>query len=480
MDDEEIDIEFYREFLRFRGSSAKILSCRLEDITQVKDGTIIDITGVDEEKINWICSYDSLSGKQRVAVANRKLVGIDNPMIEMYARKIHLTVEEMFYLFEVYMDSDKKDNPVLGLSSRYHGIWNAYTEAGPQKWKKFIEQLVYIEKKNTVALKKVYKGRNVVYRTVPVNGRALILTGMDIVFSACQEKGLITFYQIPDEEDDLPAEFATDSKLVAQILEELVATAEREPLKHKYFLTECYKNGKEMQKGEKYYQIKDKTLYVELCCEDYSRTDLSGHGQWETGTFLEGLRILEKNGFEENNFRQNLIQNLQIKSTAAGIQVSFKYASDAVKECLQKEENILKAMIYFNCLGMGIFDDLNINSEFTWCVDADDVFGKDEIKHKIDIIGIKDMKTYFISVGMQGKAKEKNAKIKYYADYLGIDGQAIYVSADMSEKTDYTKEIKCGKKEKRLKGVEYINRTDTNEENLGTAIRKIVEEGSNI
>ena len=145
----------------------------------------------------------------------------------------------------------KKDNPVLGLSSRYHGIWNAYTEAGPQKWKKFIEQLVYIEKKNTVVLKKVDTGRNIMYRTVPVNGRALILTGMDIVFSACLEKGLITFYQIPDEEDDLPAKFATDSKLVAQILEELVATAEREPLKHKYFLTECCKNGKEVQEGDR-------------------------------------------------------------------------------------------------------------------------------------------------------------------------------------------------------------------------------------
>lgn len=479
-DDEEVDIEFYREFLRFRGSGTKVLLSRLEDITQVKDGTIIDITGLDEDNINWICSYDGLSGRQRVAVANRKLVGIDNPMIEMYARKIHLTVEEIFYLFEVYMDSDKKDNPVLGLSSRYHGIWNTYTEVGPQKWKKFIEQLAYIEKKNIVALKKVDKGRNVLYRTVPVNGRALVLTGMDIVFSACQEKGLITFYRIPDEEDDLPAEFATDSKLVAQILEELVATSEREPLKHKYFLTECCKNGKEMQEGEKYYQIKDKTLYVDLCCENYSTTDLSGHGQWETRTLMEGLRILEKNGFEENSFRQNLIQNLQIKSTATGIQVSFKYASDAVKECLQKEENILKAMIYFKCLGMGIFDDLNINSEFTWCVDADDIFGKDEIKHKIDIIGTKDMKTYFISVGMQENEKEKIAKMKYYADYLGMDGQAIYVSSDVPEDTEYTEEIKPGEKEKWLRGIEYINRTSINEGILGTTIRKIVEKKEEI
>ena len=62
----------------------------------------------DWTRKNWgrLYEYPALRNKRRVMVKNRKLIGLDDPIVEMHAREIHLTVEEMFYLFEAYMDSE--------------------------------------------------------------------------------------------------------------------------------------------------------------------------------------------------------------------------------------------------------------------------------------------------------------------------------------------------------------------------------------
>ena len=64
---------------------------------------------LDAEELGRLYEYPALRNKRRVMVKNRKLIGLDDPIVEMHAREIHLTVEEMFYLFEAYMDSDKKE-----------------------------------------------------------------------------------------------------------------------------------------------------------------------------------------------------------------------------------------------------------------------------------------------------------------------------------------------------------------------------------
>lgn len=477
MDEREINVEFYNEFLRFRGSSTKLSVCGFEDITYVGADSVIDVTGLDAEELGRLYQHPVFRDKRRVMVKNRRLLGLDDPMVEMYAREIHLTVEEMFYLFGAYMDSDRKENAILGLSSRYHGIWNAYKEIGAWGWKEMIEQLVHIEGENTVALNEGDKGKTMAYKTAPVSGRALVLTGLDLIFAACLEKGLIASYWIPVEGDDLPAEFSTGSRNIAQILEKLVIQAEREPVRHKYIFTYRDKLNPRTQEKERHYQITDRTLYVNVCCGQKTLTDPSGKGHIMSDIFTESLRIVEKNGLQGAGCRQNLIQNLQISPSENGVQISFKYASDAVKACLQREENILEAMIYFTCLGMGIFDDLNINSEFSWNTDESDMPNECTVNNEVDIIGTRNLKTYFISAKMTVPETAHLMEIRYFADHFGIDGQAVLVTSN-SRTADELIARQNGRKERsRLMEVKYINRTVIDEGRLGEVIRAIIEKG---
>ena len=147
-----------------------------------------------------------------------------------------------------------------------------------------------------------------------------------------------------------------------------------------------------------------------------------------------------------------------------------------MKACLQREGNILEAMIYFTCLEMGIFDDLNINSEFSW---NRAMSGKDDgyiVNNEIDIIGTKNMKTYFISAKMAVPETAHLTEIKYFADHFGIDGQAVLVTSNRRTADEAVQGADGRAERSRLMGVEYINRTVIDEGRLGDAIRKITEQ----
>ena len=476
VDGDGIDVDFYSEFLRSRGCSTRISVCGMEDTACAGKDCAVDVTGLDAEKLDGISRYPALRGRQRIMVKNRKLLGLDNPAVEMYAREIHLTVEEVFYLFGAYMDSDRKENAILGLSSRYHGIWNAYKEIGPRGWKKLIEQLARAEKEKTVIFTGGDRGRNKAYMTQPVSGRALILTGLDLVFAGCLENGLISAYRLPGEEDDLPVEFSTESVNAAAVLKRLSAEADRDPLRHRYVFERNEKKMQAMQETQNCYLIRDRSLYADIFCKGHTASESAEESRASAELIAGGLRRLEEHGLRGSGGRQNLIQKLQIVTEEDGTRVIFKYASEAVKACLQREGNILEAMIYFTCLEMGIFDDLNINSEFSW---NRAMSGKDDgyiVNNEIDIIGTKNMKTYFISAKMAVPETAHLTEIKYFADHFGIDGQAVLVTSN-SRTADEAVQGADGRAERsRLMGVEYINRTVIDEGRLGDAIRKITEQ----
>ena len=174
------------------------------------------------------------------------------------------------------MDSDKKENAILGLSSRYRGLWGAYTELGAWKWKNLIEQLVRIERENICVLNTGEPGRRKSYRTAPVSGNALLCTGLDLVFEQCRENGLIASYWLPGPEDELPAEFTAGSEETAEILESLVLQADREPMK----LSMHSRGGKRLKHpaegGYTEYLVKDRTLYVSAVQKRKDLKDSSG------------------------------------------------------------------------------------------------------------------------------------------------------------------------------------------------------------
>ena len=151
-------------------------------------------------------------------------------------------------------------------------------------------------------------------------------------------------------------------------------------------------------------------------------------------------------------------------------------AAEAVKACLQSEGNILEAMSYFTCLGMGTFDDLNINSEFSWEPLQDNAL-EEVVNNEIDIKGTKNLKTYFISAKMCRPETAHLMEIKYFSEHFGIDGQAVLVTSN--SKTAGQKDGQAGGREERsrLMGVKYINRPIIDEGKLGETLNAIIEEG---
>ena len=477
VDQSDIDLELYREFLRLRGCSSRISVSGPGDAAYKDEDAVIDVTGLDAEELRLLQNYHGFDGKRRIMIKNRKLLSLDDPFIEMYARDIHLTVEETFYLFGAYMGSEKKENAILGLHSRYRGIWNAYCELGAWKWKQLIEQLVSMEGSNLIPIVNTDRKACKAYKTPAVSGRALRLAKLDMVFEKCAEKKLIQSCWLPGEDDELPVEFACDSENVAKILEDLTICADREPLKHTYVFLTKEKGLTPLQGKQCEYLVRDETLYVSGFKMRKPLPAPSGESTDLASVMEEGLKILEKNGLLGSGGRQNLIQGLKMNRIDNGLSFSFKYASDSVKTCLRREGNILEAMIYFTCLEKGLFDDLNINSEFSWETKDEAAMDEGTVNNEIDIIGTKNLKTYFISAKMTAPESSHLMEIKYFADHFGIDGQAVLVTSN-SRTADGAVMRRGGKaKRSRMMGVKYINRSVIDEGRLGETIRQIVEEG---
>ena len=475
LDSGEIDLNFYKEFLKLRGNGAKLSVSRLQDAAEKTADVVVDVTGLSAEELILLDREPSLAGKRRVMVKNRRLIFLNSPFGEMYERKIHLTVEETFYLFGLYIKSEKRQNAILGLTSRYKEIWGAYREIGQWKWKMLIKQLVREEEENTYVLRVESCGRKKPYCTEPVSGRSLTLTGLDLVLGECMNKRLIQSYWLPGMEDELPVEFTTDRENIAQVLEDMVRKAGREPLKHKFVFC-CRKNKKSgIGEGQREYTIMDKTLYVSGFIQ--KRMLIDPHGKSvQVGQIIEvGLKTLEAWGVRDNAFRQSILQNLHIVPTQKGIAFSFKYASEAVKECLQREENILEAMIYFTCLEMGIFDDLNINFGFYRNAKEGENLNEHIVNNGIDIIGTKNLKTYFISACTTVPTVSHIMEIKYFADHFGIDGQVVLVTANGRTVDEVTASSANKKERSSLMDVRYINRTVIDEGRLGEVLGEMVE-----
>ena len=477
IDDADINVPFYRKFIAMRGSAAEIAAGGFSDIPQSDEDAVVDVTGLDPEDLKRIDRIPLLRNKRKVMVKNRRIRGIDDPMTEMCAREIHLTVEETFYLFEARMDSDKKENPILGLGSRYIGIWNAYKEIGAKSWKMLIETLVHAEGEKAVGLSCDSSGGKIGYKTIPVSGAALKLTGLDRVFLKCLEAELIASYRLPGEDDELPVEFSTKYGRIAAVLMDLTAIAEKEPLRHKYLFETGNKRPQRTGEKQKNYRIKDRTLYTRISKPKNTVPASDGEkNDPDIECIVEALRKLECNGRQGTGGRQNLIQNLKVSPGSTGTEIFFKYATEAVKACLQREGNILEAMIYFTCLGMGTFDDLNINSEFSWEPLQDNAL-EEVVNNEIDIIGTKNLKTYFISAKMCRPETAHLMEIKYFSEHFGIDGQAVLVTSN--SKTAGQKDGQAGGREERsrLMGVKYINRPIIDEGKLGETLNAIIEEG---
>ena len=104
------------------------------------------------------------------------------------------------------------------------------------------------------------------------------------------------------------------------------------------------------------------------------------------------------------------------------------------------------------------------------------IFYLNVCNNEIDIIGTKNMKTYFISAKMTVPETGDLTEIKYFADHFGIDGQAVLVTSNCRTADEAVQGADGRAKRSSLMGVKYINSTVIDEGRLGEAIREITEQ----
>lgn len=403
---EWIDLAYYKKFFSDRG----LEEIRLEtELKRYKGKLYIDFTGVSPEWVYRLTQKTCLKDAIYFSIENRKIKYWNKPSVEMFNRNINFTVEETFFLTRAVNTSVKKKNPVTRLEiPQYISLWNTYLEGSSYEWHILVETLQKAEAKNTYTvsldLRDVRRG----YTADHMPGILTTMSGMRSILETCQQKGWIEDLKMPGAEEDLPVKFKTVYANLAAMLQNLIQTANREPMKHHFIIS---------QMEETQIKIYDDTLYVEA---DIPHEAMVGRERAILYRDLTVKKTVESvNGKNKNKVFQNPV--VSPAEGGKGYHLSFRYASRAVKEVLKKEGSILEAVVYFECLRSNVFDDIRINSEFNW--------GDSAVCNEVDVIGVKNGKTYFISIKMTPPKKSHLEEIQSLCERFSIDGQPVLISS---------------------------------------------------
>ncbi len=325
------ELDFYKEFLKKRGVKTKISVRRQEEVLQEKE-EYAEALFLSRQK--------------------ETMTGLSAQVKSQLSRKIHLQVEELFELFGERQNqknvkwnptTDERERTALLLGDTYQKIWHAYRMVGPGAWKQMTKKLSLTERKTCYRILEWKQSNDEsarVFQTEPVNGSALYLADIHKILRRCKEEGLIEDYFYPAEKDELSVRIKTESEKVFFLINELIQKVIQEPLKHRYRFVE-EKDGK--------YNICDDGLYTRLRS---IKEELK-----------ETFKTVEEQG-KDSARQQILLQNFRIKNGT----VSFKYASEAVKKCLQSQDMILDIVLYYVCQSLGRFDDIRIGKgNKIWC-----------------------------------------------------------------------------------------------------------------
>ncbi len=335
-------LEEYQDFFAGRGMKTKISVQSMKDLESEKGQNVWDVTGLNQTQIKKLQSF--LRQKNMITDAvvrfqSGEIIGLGNDTPNPFSKRIHFQVEELFKLFGEEVSLSGREETALLLSENYKNIWSARKKIANDVWAKLTDTLLQAENQKQCELP-YQKGIENTYQTETVNGKALRLTDIHRLLEKCREEGLITGYFCPGEEDELPVVINTDSRQTFDMLHTLIQRADEEPLRHKY----------QINKQEETYKIIDRSLYVRL--------------EQVSGAEKEALLTLEMCGKGKEFYRQQVsLQNLKID----GDEISFKYASEAVRQCLQSAEAILDIALYHECRLQGDYDDIRILDNHQIC-----------------------------------------------------------------------------------------------------------------
>lgn len=126
--------------------------------------------------------------------------------------------------------------------------------------------------------------------------------------------------------------------------------------------------------------------------------------------------------------KECLFPGLSIKRVKEGLHVQFRYYSEAIRRVFERPETILAALIYHECKNEGIFDYIRCSEEFIW--------EDGSTENKIDVIGTRNSRTYFISAKTAPLQDEHRREIFEHSNNFGIQSRAILVCSHPSSRRE--------------------------------------------
>lgn len=342
-------------------------------------------------------------------------------MEKIYGRELCLTVKEALALHGTDMMQQKTAQAVYPPVSVLENIWDVYREH-TDGWSLLTKILRDEDKKNIFPLPEAAETVSGAeewkeYTTDYIYGNALNVTGADFVMRRLLELGHIKIFQLPGEGEEIPVVFASASKETAELLTEILETANREPFRHHYFLE---KSDTAVQGKEKnpILSIRDKTNYV---CDRISVKKRTFQGQRAAKLLSGYLKELWENGTGQGG-RQRIIQNLKLQESEETLTFSFKYATAVVKACLTDEYRTAEIMLYYACRNMNCFDDFGTISELIDCVCKSGYFSELTGKEKNGILAVKGRKLYCFVLRKKEKRKDAYTELKASVSCFGENG----------------------------------------------------------
>lgn len=461
---EKPDVEEYQKILKHFGLEDVAVKAETADKFMKKELNglqLLDMTGLESfEVYRWL--HSKIAKNSWLFDADQlKIRGWNNKNVELLPFDLHLTVQETLELTGGLAHSEKHMNASTMLTvAQEKALWKGYAKNRGLYWNIFINTLNTSLKKNKYEIP-LTKGNTIQYTTGYIYNQALDDSGYRQILKKCALNGWITNVAYPSKYDQgAQIQFRTEYPALGQVLRDLgteLCMDGVNSLEYRFAMDFW---------DENMVRIQNKTL---VCRMEVPHNSVPGTLR---PVCYDDIAVKCLNALNSGGPSNALLQNLRISDLGdkSGKKISFVFASDAVRDALKTEGSVLEILIYYECLSAGIFDDVRMNSYFKW--------GSTEVQNEIDVIGVKNNRSYFISAKMGAAKREFMEEIAQVTQKFALSGHPILISSSKSAKaeTESTTLMKRGE----MMGVRYIGADQIfNEDDeliLAETIRKIVEE----
>lgn len=500
---ENLDVELIKTFLleergvHHRNKAISVTVKKTDELESLRitDQTIpgaLDITGLSAEEAYDLFQRKNLEKLPVIYFKNGKIHSLTKGSGAEYygALRRHLSVREVFHLYNADIYSEKSLNYMLGLSDSYQQLWNASIRINSYRYRVLVAVLNYIEQKHYWKLEREKKASEVLYKFEKTRIPYVMLqsTGLlALIENLWKEKWIEGNYILPGNGQSGRVVIRTKVKKMVDVLENMFELIEKAPYEHQFVYMKTHiEPFTEHPSEECLHYIYDDTLVVDEVIEDEvlkelvkgerSKSDSRSDEERESveNILQDALRILvnQKDKAGEKNLIESLNGKPFTSESEDGVQIAFAYQNRAIKECLMKEGNILEAYVYHSIWKNVLPDDVKLNVAFMWDSRGEaESFRKGVIRNEIDLVCTYNMQTFFISCKQSMPQTAFLQEIQYFADYFGIDGKAILITSNWgtTRKADRIEAKLISSRSQKMK-VYYIDR-----DMLGTNISGMAE-----